>query len=307
MVTKGQMSTQVRITEMAFILGSVLVPTAAVAAEGDTTPGEVVERWLSLAEATSACIATCSLPPGHESVTTIADVDGAALSALIDGDTLYLATGCTEGEAVVYFPEKVSYIYSWYETGTAERSIVRCNAEITPYVASPGIVRGVVLDTNGSPAAWVDVLGCGGATRTNDEGLFHLKTAYRNCSLTAFRTDGTVKVPSEPANVQPSHGAVAPVTLTIDHREHGGVGVVIESVLKDGRWVYVISEVLPGSPASDSGITPGDVITSIDGVPPPAGADIWRLGTTGPVGTGVVLTLENEHEHKTLHLTRSPL
>jgi carboxyl-terminal processing protease len=85
-----------------------------------------------------------------------------------------------------------------------------------------------------------------------------------------------------------------------------GIGVVID--VKAGR--LTVTRVLPGSPAARAGITPGEVIVSIDGTATagrPASADVARI--SGPAGTTVRLQLQRTTKPRrvTLTLTRRPI
>jgi carboxyl-terminal processing protease len=85
-----------------------------------------------------------------------------------------------------------------------------------------------------------------------------------------------------------------------------GIGVAVD--VKSGR--LTVTKVFPGSPAASAGITPGEVIVSVDGKPTAgqsASADVARI--TGPAGTMVRLQLQRTtRPHRlTLTLTRRPI
>jgi carboxyl-terminal processing protease len=85
-----------------------------------------------------------------------------------------------------------------------------------------------------------------------------------------------------------------------------GIGVVID--VKAGR--LTVTRVIPGSPAARAGITPGEVIVSVDGTATagrPASADVARI--SGPAGTTVRLQLQRTTKPRrvTLTLTRRPI
>ena len=82
-----------------------------------------------------------------------------------------------------------------------------------------------------------------------------------------------------------------------------GIGVAVD--VKSGR--LTVTKVFPGSPAASAGITPGEVIVSVNGAPTagqPASADVARI--TGPAGTTVRLQLQRTTKPRrvTLTLTR---
>ena len=79
-----------------------------------------------------------------------------------------------------------------------------------------------------------------------------------------------------------------------------GVGVAVD--VKSGR--LTVTRVFPGSPAASAGITPGEVIVSVDGKPTAgqtASADVARL--TGPAGTTVRLQLRQTARPRRVSLT----
>ncbi len=85
-----------------------------------------------------------------------------------------------------------------------------------------------------------------------------------------------------------------------------GIGVAVD--VKSGR--LTVTKVFPGSPAASAGITPGEVIVSVDGKPTAgqsARADVARI--TGPAGTTVRLQLQRTTKPRrlTLTLTRRPI
>jgi carboxyl-terminal processing protease len=85
-----------------------------------------------------------------------------------------------------------------------------------------------------------------------------------------------------------------------------GIGVAVD--VKAGR--LTVTRVFPGSPAAGAGITPGNVIVSVDGTPTagkPASQDVSRI--TGPSGTTVRLQLQRTLKPRrvTLTLTRRPI
>lgn len=82
----------------------------------------------------------------------------------------------------------------------------------------------------------------------------------------------------------------------------GWLGVQIEEVngelaelegLPVGTGVFV-NAVLPGQPAAEGGILPGDIILSIDGVPINSPKDLIRVVSTSPVGKEVRITLRRK-------------
>ena len=79
-----------------------------------------------------------------------------------------------------------------------------------------------------------------------------------------------------------------------------GIGVAVD--VKSGR--LTVRKVFPGSPAAGAGITPGDVIVSVNGAPTagrPASADVAHI--TGPTGTTVGLKLLRTTKPRSVTLT----
>lgn len=79
-----------------------------------------------------------------------------------------------------------------------------------------------------------------------------------------------------------------------------GIGVAVD--VKSGR--LTVTRVFPGSPAARAGITPGEVIGSVNGAPTagqPASADVARI--TGPTGTAVRLQLLRTTKPRSVTLT----
>ena len=79
-----------------------------------------------------------------------------------------------------------------------------------------------------------------------------------------------------------------------------GIGVAVD--VKSGR--LTVSKVFPGSPAAAAGITPGEVIVSVNGTPTagkPMSADVARIA--GPSGTTVGLRLLRTTKPRSVTLT----
>ena len=79
-----------------------------------------------------------------------------------------------------------------------------------------------------------------------------------------------------------------------------GIGVGVD--VKSGR--LTVTRVFPGSPAAGAGITPGEVIVSVDGKPTAgqtASADVARI--TGPAGSTVRLQLQRATKPRRVSLT----
>jgi carboxyl-terminal processing protease len=79
-----------------------------------------------------------------------------------------------------------------------------------------------------------------------------------------------------------------------------GIGVAVD--VKSGQ--LTVTRVFPGSPAASAGVTPGEVIVSVDGKPTAgqsASADVARI--TGPAGSTVRLQLHRSAKPRRVSLT----
>lgn len=104
------------------------------------------------------------------------------------------------------------------------------------------------------------------------------------CTLVAVRMDGLLSTRSAPVEVEFVMGETAFVDIELPVERTGGLGVQIRPV-GDG---YEVVRVVPGAPAEDMGLRPGDVITEVDGLDAGAmEADEFIATLTGPEGSDV--------------------
>ena len=105
------------------------------------------------------------------------------------------------------------------------------------------------------------------------------------CSVTGIVEDGFLARRSVPAEVEPENGDV---TLTFPDERTGGIGIRIAT---DERGIR-IEDVLPGGPAEDLGLEPGDVVVAVEGKDAKEiSLDEFVETMTGPEGSDVEFVL----------------
>ena len=105
------------------------------------------------------------------------------------------------------------------------------------------------------------------------------------CSVSGLVEDGFLVRRSAPEEVEPSNGDV---TLTFPDERTGGVGIQISA---DARGI-LIEDVLPGGPAEDLGLEPGDVVVAVEGKDAKEiSLDEFVDTMTGPEGSDVEFVL----------------
>jgi membrane-associated protease RseP (regulator of RpoE activity) len=158
--------------------------------------------------------------------------------------------------------------------------------------AAPGRIVVDVVDDEGDPIdeAWVVPLDCPGFI-SSPPGEYLV--GMGPCTLIARRVDGMLIARSTPAMAVVRDGALARVTLVLPRRRTGGIGIRFQP--DDGGMRVV--EVVPGTPADEAGLAPGDVILAI-GDAPVAGMDTDQFVTsmTGEEGTDVEFTVRPPDE-----------
>jgi hypothetical protein len=104
------------------------------------------------------------------------------------------------------------------------------------------------------------------------------------CTLVAVRMDGLLSTRSAPVEVEFVMGETTFVDIELPLERTGGLGVQIRPV-GDG---YQVVRVVPGAPAEDMGLRPGDVITEVDGLDAAdLETDEFIATLTGPEGSDV--------------------
>ena len=79
--------------------------------------------------------------------------------------------------------------------------------------------------------------------------------------------------------------------------KHGMLGVRFDPAAAGST---AVSDVVPGSPARKAGISPGDVITSVDGRPVSSQQDVLKVTGDKPPGATVTVGLTREGEAVTV-------
>ncbi|MEZ4318183.1 MAG: PDZ domain-containing protein [Myxococcota bacterium] len=82
------------------------------------------------------------------------------------------------------------------------------------------------------------------------------------CKVSAGRRDGALWAQAEPTEVDVPHGEESYVQLELQSARTGGLGV---SIGPDAEGVRVVA-VMPGTPAAEMGLEPGDLIVEVDGI-----------------------------------------
>lgn len=153
-------------------------------------------------------------------------------------------------------------------------------------VAQQATLHGaVVLENGGAPGAcdvFVTVGGRRTQHRTAPDGTFKITTAAGPTSVYGGRRSGSLHTRSPPVQLDTSEGGEWEVTLVVEDRDTGGLGIGAKAHPTGLR----ITRIFPGGPAEELGLVRGDVIIEVEGEPT-AGWSTTRLSKnmTGPVGT----------------------
>jgi hypothetical protein len=157
-----------------------------------------------------------------------------------------------------------------------------------------------VVDEAGRPEdrARVTVNGC--VVRGASDGVFRVEPG--TCVVQAWRRDGSLLARSDEVVVNVEPGDAPYVQLELESTRTGGLGV---SIMPSDDGIRVVA-VVPGSPAAELGLQPGDVILQVDGV------DTLELDMqgfiqtmTGPEGTDVDFVVRYpDGEEEALAITR---
>lgn len=113
------------------------------------------------------------------------------------------------------------------------------------------------------------------------------------CHFMAWRQDGALRANAPSQTQRGAEGERLAVDFVFPAERTGGLGVRIQQTRRGVRVV----EVVPGSPADESGLREGDLIVEVDGEP----ANGMRLREfvdrlTGPEGTEVEFVLSYEED-----------
>ena len=136
--------------------------------------------------------------------------------------------------------------------------------------------------------AWGGLTGCSVETFERIEGGFIATVVAGDiCEAAAYRRDGLLSVRSDYLEFEAVDGLVA--TLVFPAGRTGGIGVQFQPV--EGGMMVV--NVLPGTPASLAGLTPGDVIVGVQGLDAAElDAQDFVDEMTGPEGSDVEFEIE---------------
>ena len=135
---------------------------------------------------------------------------------------------------------------------------------------------------------WGRLTGCTiESLQRTEDGFIATVVAGDICEAQAYRRDGLLSVRSDYLEFEAVDGMVA--TLVFPAERTGGIGVQFQEV--EGGMMVVA--VMPGTPASLAGLTPGDMIVAVEGVD--AGeldAEGFIDEMTGPEGSDVEFEIE---------------
>lgn len=124
---------------------------------------------------------------------------------------------------------------------------------------------------------------CGVWLRTEGGKPVPIRTEQERCTLKAGRRDGRLFAWSDPVEVEATDDGRV-VSLVIPDEPTGGLGVAFG--VEEGGMVVL--HVWPGSPADRMGLSEGDLIVEVDGLPTETlTEDEFIAVMTGPVGSEV--------------------
>ena len=128
--------------------------------------------------------------------------------------------------------------------------------------------------------------------------------ALSQSDLSRAAVTGMLRSLDDPYTVYLSAHEISSLNEELQGGDFGGIGVYIA---QDTRTHQTIVSPIPDNPAIAAGVKPGDIVLAVDGLP----AKDEKLDTIehrirGPVGTRVVLLLENPQTHarRTVSITR---
>ena len=157
--------------------------------------------------------------------------------------------------------------------------------------------------TSGEALPFGAVVGCGYIGPRFMANGSRLAIAEAPCTATGLVEDGYLVRRSAPAEIDPGMGDV---TFLFPDERTGGVGIQIAA---DERGILV-QGVLPGGPAADLGLEPGDVVVAVEGKDAKEiSLDEFVETMTGPEGSDVEFVLRvagdtGDDELETVKVTR---
>lgn len=166
--------------------------------------------------------------------------------------------------------------------------------EVTDTADENVVVTLVLEDADGHVVdrGWPYVTGCPIVHHYREEDRFAVVVPYGSiCTAWAQKQDGLLPVRTDRIEFDALPGTE--IVLVFPAERTGGIGIRFQPM---GDHV-VVQSVLPGTPAWEAGLVPGDRIVSVGGVPV---ADLDTEGfvdqMTGPEGSDVEFELEMESD-----------
>jgi hypothetical protein len=154
-----------------------------------------------------------------------------------------------------------------------------------PVVEAPFEVTVYFETKSGEQIAQGYVVGCGNFRPVYVASGSSIALRDVPCSVTGLMEDGFLVRRSAAEEIEPENGDV---TLTFPDERTGGVGIQIST---DDRGI-LIESVLPGGPAEDLGLEPGDVVVAVEGKDAKEiSLDEFVETMTGPEGSDVEFVL----------------
>jgi hypothetical protein len=149
-------------------------------------------------------------------------------------------------------------------------------------------VESVRDDGRPEPFATFDVVNCGPTVVLETGAITRWRAHAGVCTVIGWREDGRLATPQQVARVRIETGEESRVRFTFPADRTGSVGVALE-------WTDLgaeVTDILPGSPAEEAGLAPGDLLLAIDGqsVDELSDEEIASL-TTGSEDVAIVLTI----------------
>lgn len=89
----------------------------------------------------------------------------------------------------------------------------------------------------------------------------------------------------------------------------GFIGVELERDTEKNKGLYTVSKVVPGSPAQEAGIQPGDVFEALMGVPMTVENEkkLWEVRSKLKSGSKITYTIRREGASRDITLTLAPM
>lgn len=184
-------------------------------------------------------------------------------------------------------------------------------ATVRAELAAGAVVHGTVADDSGEPVRGARVslsplprhvaVGAHGPwVETDEAGRFELPGLSRAEGGEVHAALGGAEATAAIGPLWPSDEPEVDLVLEAPRRTRH-TGVALDLAARGGA--VVVAAVCPGSRAEAAGIRPGDLLTSIDGAPPPSAVAASRA-LRGPPGTAVLLALVRDGEPRTVLLDR---